>query len=466
MTDASSIGVALPQALPSDLSYVPKPVAPRGRAFIVNTFPDNAQSFQAGSQGIFSIAGSRSGTYLDPKTLCLKFTVNYTLAGVSTDTSYIQINDTANAYIDSLALYCGSTSVELVNQYGSLANLLMNVGMSPSQKASLGRVIGAAEDGSPDGLAFSIAPSAASATYKRTFCLPLMTALATGKMIDMSEITQGFRYEVTWASETAATRKYTSNATPSTGAPTATYTITDAQLVYNMVELDAAGQAMVAASKDPANGTLYAMKSYRYTSANLTSAGELTAPCNWRLSSITALFARFRHLSTSTVYNSLQSVNPNLLNYVWRVGSVNIPQRVVTLDNTNTGVGGEAGYADAYAKLLSTMHLWSSSASGCAIGYSSGGTNRFFVREGGAVANQGIADDAAGATNGTFAIGQDTELFSNRSDVILSGMSTLAQPAFFQAVCGTAPGASVVVDLFSQFDLILQIRGGQAIVRL
>jgi hypothetical protein len=363
-----------------------------------------------------------------------------------------------------MTLYSGGTTLEVINRYGDVANLLMDIAMSPSQKAALGRVVGAAEDGSSAGHTITVAASAAATTYKRTYVIPLMSFLSSTKMIDLGELLQGFRMEITWAAENVACRKYSSNGTIATNAPTSTYTISDVGLIHTLVELDQSGVAMVNSMKDPVNGTLYFGKSYRYTSMPISAAGEVTIPGNQRLSSITAAFARFRNLSTSTTLNSTASVNPNASYYQWRFGSVVMPQRVVNLDQN------DGGYGHAYRNLMSTMNLWSTSSSGCSVGYAAGGNNYYYVREGGAVASNGVIDDATINTGalggGMFAIGLDTELFSNRSDVLLSGTSTLAAPFYLTLNISATPAATVVADIWAQHDVIMQVRAGQVVVRL
>lgn len=456
MSDPSSMGLALAQGITSDLSYTAKAAAPMGRAIEQVVRPSNGASFAASSQTVLELAGARSGTYLDGRSLSLKFTVTYTgtLNG-SGVTSYVQVNNFANSYIDSLAVYSGGSTLEIINNYSDISNLMMDLSLSPSQKSGLNRIVGAADDGSNDGhLMTFTGGNNAVVKQTRTFVLPLNCFLANCKMIDLSELLQGFRFEITWASESAAARKSdASNATPTM---TSSFAITDVQLVHTLVELDAVGRAMVDATKDPVNGTMYFGKTFRYTTQSVNSAGEITIPGNQRLSSIVAAYARCRTI-TDTKLNTRSSANPNANWYQFRFGSVVMPQVVVNLDQN------DGGYAHAARNILSTINSWGSSASGCALLYATGGFNRYFTREGGANTTTGIQDDSSG--NGNFAIGVDTELFSNRSDVLLSGVSTLANPFYLTLSIGTAPTAACIVDLWAHCDVIMIVRGGQVIVR-
>lgn len=460
MSDPMATGlVNLPQGITSDLQYTNKFIAPKGRVYESVVNPSNASSFAASSMAVIELPSARSGSYLDGKSLALRFTVTWTITGTDT-TNYLSIADMANSFIDSITLYCGGAVIETISNYSDIANLMMNLAMSSSQKANLGSVIGADSNGSVYGHTFDVSTAG---TYKRTFVLPLMSFLSSTKMIDLSEILSGLRFEITFASQ-ANSYYIWKTAQGTSGANTATHTITDVGLIHSIVELDQSGVAMVNAMKSP-EGTLYFGRSFRNTQFSLTAAGDQTIPGNNRLSSIVAAYARFRTKSTATNANPRSSANPNAGYYNWRFGSVQFPQRNVNLD-TNDG-----GYAHAYRNLLQSVNSWATPASGCALGFLPPATvttsvptvasasSYYNTREAGAVTGSGILDDALGF--GTFALGVDLELFANRSDVLLSGVSTLASPFYLNLNVLTAPSATCLVDIWAHHDLIMVVRNGQ-----
>lgn len=466
MSDPMSTGLNLPQGITSDLQYTNKAIAPKGRVYESVVNPSNASSFAASSMAVIELPTARSGSYLDGKSLALRFTVTFVVTGTDTD-NYISISDMANSFIDSITLYAGGQVIETISNYGDIANLMMNLAMSPSQKAALGSVIGADSNGSVYGHTINISTAG---TYVRTFVLPLMSFLSSTKMIDLSEILSGLRFEITWASTANSYYRWKTNiGSGSVGtnvinaSPNTNY-ISDVGLIHSVVELDQSGVAMVNAMKSP-EGTLYFGRSFRNTQYSLTAAGDQTIPGNNRLSSIVAAYARFRTKSSTTTINTRSSANPNAGYYNWRFGSVQFPQRNVNLD-TNDG-----GYAHAYRNLIQSVNSWATPASGCALGFLppqtvttgvptvASASSYYNTREGGANTLTGVLDDALGF--GTFAIGQDLELFANRGDVLLSGVSTLASPFYLNLNVLTAPSATCLVDIWAHHDLIMVVRNGQ-----
>lgn len=451
MSDPSSIGVQLPQGIPEDLVYTPKAVAPKGRAYEVELAPTNASTFAPNSVAQFNLGAGRKGTYLDGKSLTLKFDMTFTSAAEAT--ANVAINDTAFSFIDSLVTYVGGQTIDSIQNYSDIATLLLNLGVSSSQKSALGRVIGASDNGNNAGHVINVATAG---TYRRTFCLPLLSFLTSTKMMDLGDLGTDIRFDITWASTMNAISKYlNARGTPMVTNLGVDYQISNVSLIHTIVELDSAGQAMVDSMKSP-TGTLYFGKSFRYSSYTIPAGatGEMVVPGNQRLSSITAALARFRTIS-STSYNSRSSVNPNSLYYSWRFGSVQIPQRNVPLDQA----GQCGGYSQAFRNLMACRNMWSSPAAGCALN----ATDDYFTHEAAAVATTGIAVQTD--STGQFALGADTEVFQNRG-MLLAGTSTLANPFFLNLNVGTALTNACTVDIWAEHDVILSVGAGGVTVRI
>jgi hypothetical protein len=54
-----------------------------------------------------------------------------------------------------------------------------------------------------------------------------------------------------------------------------------------------------------------------------------------------------------------------------------------------------------------------------------------------------------------FAIGQNLETYSQKSDVIINGLNTLSSQVFFEANINTATAASYTLDFYANYDHIL-----------
>jgi hypothetical protein len=136
---------------------------------------------------------------------------------------------------------------------------------------------------------------------------------------------------------------------------------------------------------------------------------------------------------------------------------------IIIINGSLVGTGSEG-----YAELIKSFHALSTSIGNTAIPY-----NQYNVCT---TATQGwSAPYAPGSkTAGTldthansFAIGLELESFSNRTDTILSGVSTLNTQIFFTGVVnsgqttgGTAT-STITAHFFAQYDSILVLQDGQ-----
>jgi hypothetical protein len=62
-----------------------------------------------------------------------------------------------------------------------------------------------------------------------------------------------------------------------------------------------------------------------------------------------------------------------------------------------------------------------------------------------------------------FAIAQNLETYSQKSDVIISGMNTLSAQTFFECNIGTATATSYTLDFYAMYDHIL-VKDAQGIL--
>jgi hypothetical protein len=180
---------------------------------------------------------------------------------------------------------------------------------------------------------------------------------------------------------------------------------------------------------------------------------------------------RFRNIPTTvqganaTAGYRSSSVNPNLSQYYFKIGQSVIPNKPVYLIN-GSGTGTLTGtYSEAYAELQKAFHTL-----GTAHGASSMAYNQYNVAvtangnipAGYAIntlRSQGVLD----TSNNNFMIGQELESFAHKSNVILSGISTLNTNLFFTGTInsGATTGASnITADVIGMHDLILIIENG------
>ena len=125
------------------------------------------------------------------------------------------------------------------------------------------------------------------------------------------------------------------------------------------------------------------------------------------------------NISAQNSYSLSSRVNPNIINYQWRIGSSIIPNKMVILRNdTNT-----AGFGEAFIEVLKIFHGFNNlNASQSLIGMP-----EYFVWDQAASLNNNLTTISTNfnSYNNAFAIAQDLEFCVNRSDTILQGINTI-----------------------------------------
>jgi hypothetical protein len=148
MSDPSQIHLPIHQALTSDMMLGLKPSAPKSRSYRLSVAPINKSTFQGGDQMIFELPTGRRGTWLDQSQTYLKFSfqcVTTAASGQSITTSVstgVYLDNTAYSLIQRCDIYNSSNLLETINEYGQLANLLIDTSLTQSDKAGLSSMIG------------------------------------------------------------------------------------------------------------------------------------------------------------------------------------------------------------------------------------------------------------------------------------------------------------------------------------
>ena len=145
MTDPSAIQVPTHQALTSDMLLGLKPSCPKSRVFRINCPSINKSLFNPADQMIFEIPTGRKGTWLDPSQTYLKFSVQCastasTSSGVPSTGVYT--DNSAYSFIQRCTVYNSSNILEDINEYGQLANFLLDTALTKSDKAGLSPILG------------------------------------------------------------------------------------------------------------------------------------------------------------------------------------------------------------------------------------------------------------------------------------------------------------------------------------
>ena len=496
MSDPTALNVPIPgYAMTSDAQYGLKPAAPKSRSYRVSVSPINKSVFVGGDQIVWEIPTGRRGTFLDTSQSFLKFSVQFQAAGnVVPGFTGIYLENSAYCFFQRFDCYSGSNLLESINEYSQLANFLLDTSLNASDKAGLSSLIGTNDKsysvstvpaitqalvtagiaatpittsifqypGDRSGMSCA-ATTAINSSIPYTFALPLMSGvIGSGtKMLPVGKLNAPIRCEFFLSSNDDAIY-YGSGA-----APGVTFQIVNVEYECCFVEIQDDNFDIQLA---PGQQEYISTTSYRNASSYIPAAtsGEVTLLLPFRAASITALYARFRPYANSvqgvnaTAAYRKCSINPNFSQIYFRIGSSIYPNKPIYLINGSLVSGG----AEAYAELLKSHHALTSTIGNSAL------TSTMYNVAATATGLWQAAYIPTSKLTGTdthansFAIGLECSTFSNRSDTILSGVSTLNSQIYFTGVvnsgatCGGALNYNYTADFFCQMDMILVLQDG------
>ena len=497
MSDPSAIQLPIHQALTSDMMLGLKPSAPKSRSYRISVPPMNGSTFKEMNQMIFELPTGRRGTWLDQSQSYLKFSVQVlgpaAAVAANVATCGVYCENTAYSFFQRLDIYNSSNLLETINEYGQLANFLIDTSLTQSDKAGLstmigsnnilnintpitaGQLAGAANiapvgievqrpgDRSGQGLAAGANAGGFAGCIPYTFCLPVMSGVVgclSSKMLPVGKLNAPIRCEFyTSANDDAI--YYGLGA-----AAGVTWQICNAEFVVCYVELQDDSLDIPLA---PGEQEYISTTTYRQASTILPagSTGEITQLIPIRCASLTALYCRFRPyvsnaqgVQATCAYRKSCSINPNLNSFYFRIGSSMYPNKpIYLLNGSNVGTGSEA-----FAELLKSFHALTSTSGNTTLSYQQynviqtvNGTTQGWALAAPLNINSAVA---VGTHFNAFAIGLELQSFSNRSDSILSGISTLNSQVYFTGTIGTAVAVQTTIEFFSQLDMILVLSDG------
>ena len=458
----------------SDILYNLKNSAGTSRRYRTNIPPNNGQSFAPGTQMNFSIPCGRKNTYLDGQNSYLRLTIKNNDSGNS-----MALDNTGACLINMLTVNQSGNLIDQCPNYNLLFNYITDfsydlgshlgclssyLGTSTAFTSAGDVTLAAAGSGVAALAAGAVIGSLTSESFAAvrsgytipvsglsTVCLPLLCSifLNSDKMIPLGKLRSDIEFIVLL--ETLLKSVVT--------ASTTNWTIINAELVLEIIELSDTSQQIVD-SFSPSDRPIYIHSNeWRYFSNTLPSGttGNFTSLVSARynsLKSIILLPQLSSDITTKNAYSVSSRINPNIISYLWRIGGSIIPNKSVTLRNDNT----TAGFSEAYVEILKTFHGLNNTLYRPMIGDA-----EYNVWDQAASTPLGIVTKSGTTTsylNG-FAIGCELEVYSTRNDVILQGINTIGQNVFFDCnIDTTGPTAQYTLNFFANFDVILGIENG------
>jgi hypothetical protein len=460
MTDTNSL-IPNQTAVSSDCLYTLKPSSVRARSYRASVPSSNKSSFAPQEVAIFYVPGGRRNTYLDTQQTYIRFTVQNNDTTVATNCFFT--DQCGACFINRIDIFHASNLIETVQAYNVLFNYLLDFMFTPSAKQGLSALYGTSK-AVTYGDQRRGAALYATVSQRLTFCMPLISGtlgMGSEKLLPIGALSDDIRLELTWEQQNVAVCYNTTTANTA-------WSIISAELELTIIELSDEGQSMVE-SVTPFSQQVYihgnSWRHYMATQA-AQNGGQLSMLVPARFASLKTLVLCPRRSTEMTIANaySLSSrINPNLTQYWWRVGAYIIPNKMVNIKNSNS----TGGYSEAYCEIVRSFHSLTAPqyAAGVQFDY-------YNTQDAANDVTVGCANSATvgGLTTGNtnlnsyqnaFAIAQELESWASRSDILISGMNTLASQIFFEANIDTVgPTAAYTFDFFANYDQILVLQNG------
>jgi hypothetical protein len=459
MTDTNSL-IPNQTAVSSDCLYNLKPSSVRARSYRASIPTSNKSTFAPGDVGIFYIPGGRRNTYLDCQQSYIRFTVQNNDTAVATNC--FNVDNCGSCFINRIDIFHASNLIETIQAYNVLFNYLLDFQFTESAKTGLSSMYGTGKTAGSYRIGL---PCYATVSQKLTFCMPLISGtvgLGSEKLLPIGALSDDIRLELTWESQNTAVCYNV------TTANLIAWSIISAELELTIIELSDEGQSMVESITPFSQPVFIHGNSWRHYVSTLAAqnGGQISMLVPARFASLKSLALcprRATELTAQNAYSLSSRINPNMTQYWWRIGAYIIPNKMVNLYNSNN----TGGYGEAFCELVRSFHSLTAPQ------YSSGmGFDYYNTQDaandvsigGGTSATVGgltLASTTVASYQNGFAIAQELESWAMRSDILISGMNTLASQIFFEANIATVgPTVAYTFDFFANYDQILVLQNG------
>lgn len=419
--------------------------------------------FSLGQTVTINLAGNMSNSFYDFQNSYLMFKV----ANTHTNKTH-RLEGGCGAYslIRKLEIISNGTTLESIDNYNVLADMMLDQDSSHSWKNNQGKVLMGTGRSKSNGRVLDAS---------QKFCLPLILncLFNSAKYIpafSASQIQIKITFDIADNCIVSPNPTLTSDADDTTTPPTAAIyaydnaldaniEISEVEFVANVVQLSEDAMQMV----DANTGGLYEMvcDSYRHASSTVTaSETSKVVPCGFSFSSLNRVL--IAHRSQKTAHQKAGSVhignryNPALVEATFQINGNNTPARAIKGSGTSTSEGS----AEILAELLiadRALSVFSHDSS--LIGSNMNDGVDTFSLGGGASTGKDHTN------TGTFFIGIDCEsVRANDNDKIYAGQNTIgATTAVALRYGGGANCVAGVIDIFAQYSarIVLDMGGNR-----
>lgn len=281
---------------------------------------------------IYSIpSGQGLGTFIDPMSTCLSFTLTYSVSTASATTNgSMNLIGSAASFFDQLILYSNNVPIETIGNYGLLQNYLLANMMSPSESPSERTGGLSVSMGCDTNSMAGIELGAAIASYRYNFCIPLCSIIGfnADKLFPVGAVNNLQLQMVT-----AQNSPIVSYCTVATTQPVFSTGCTLSEFQLNLKYLDVGDIATQLLSQSLNNGKWF-MRATTYTNSTVTipsgSNGNAQLLLQIRNSSVKSLLQYFCIAQSAACPNFFfDAVNPSLNSRQVQIGSQYVPNKPI-----------------------------------------------------------------------------------------------------------------------------------------
>ena len=323
-------------ALPNQVNYSePLLMLPENTTnFLACALPTNGSTFGPGTIAQVDLQTNRG--FLDPASLSIRYKITTTSAGV-TQTKIV--GTPVYTFINKFVCYANSQTIETISNYNTVANMLVNLQMSVADKLGQQYNLGYLDITTTPVTNEALDGRLCIATTD-TFSLsaPLYCLLANSEKLIPLALLQNMRMEFTFES----LANVSSNLTGDAGSIMTGYTISNFEVVYNVVDFGQEIQREIFNT----NKIRIKSKSYNTSLATLASGanGNQNLIYNLRYASIKSAFLNFGGTSTTNSSSrNLESVDPTSSNgdFSLQIAGISYPQKPLSSLNNKSGIMNE-----------------------------------------------------------------------------------------------------------------------------
>jgi len=324
-------------ALPNQVNYQePLLMLPENtQNFLVAALPTNGSTFGPGTIAQVDLTTNRG--FLDPASISIRYKITTTSA-LATQTKIV--GTPLYTFINKFVCYANSQTIETISNYNTVANMLVNLNMSVADKVGQQYQLGYLDITTTPVTNEALDGRLCIATTD-TFSLsgPLYCMLSNSEKLIPLFLLQNMRLEFTFES----LANVSSNLSADSGSIMTGYTISNFEVIYNVVDFGQEIQRQIVAENPKIR---IKTSSYNTSIAPIASGANnnINLIYNLRYASIKSAFVNFGGTSTTnSASKNLDSIDPTSSNgdFALQIAGVSYPQKSLSSLNNKSGIANE-----------------------------------------------------------------------------------------------------------------------------